>query len=322
MDLKNLKKILFKEIKKNSNIYVMGHNNLDLDCLAAMIGIGLISEKLNRKIYYIIDDQKFSSSIAKALENIKLSFIRYDEVKKSKKNLLIVVDTNKKSLISIKDLSIFSDVIVIDHHNMGIDSIDNCYCYIDSNTSSTSEIITELIRMFNVKLNKYYATIILSGIVLDTNNFVLRVSPRTFYNVHYLVNRDASLIEVQYLLKQDIKEFILRQKMLSNVVIIDKKIALASGANNIMYRREDLAKIAETLLQFNEIESSFVIGRLSKNEVGISGRTLGNLNVGELMSRYNGGGNDFEGATVINDKSIKTVKENLIKILKTEEDYR
>ena len=104
--------------------------------------------------------------------------------------------------------------------------------------------------------------------------------------------------------------------MLTDVVIINKNIAIASGVENELYRREDLAKVADTLLLFNNIETSFVIANLEKNEIGISGRSLKSLNVGEIMSKIGGGGNEFEGASKILNKKIKEVKRELIDILK------
>ena len=192
----------------------------------------------------------------------------------------------------------------------------NANLYIDSEASSTCEIFAYLLKRLRIKFSEDIATILLSGIVLDTSNFILRADKDTFYCAHYLVSKNASPIEVQYLLKQDIKKFITRQKMLTNVRIIDKNIAIAKGVKNVIYRREDLAKVAETLLLFNNIETSFVIGYLNNKEIGISGRTIGKNHIGRIMSELNGGGNKVEGATKIISNDINEVEDQLIEILK------
>ena len=71
--------------------------------------------------------------------------------------------------------------------------------------------------------------------------------------------------------------------------------AISSGRSNIKYRREDLAKIADTLLQFDKIEASFVVGKLGNGNIGISARSLGNINVGKILEHFNGGGDENEG---------------------------
>ena len=224
--------------------------------------------------------------------------------------------TNKDKLLSCKDvLDKFNQIIVIDHHNITEETLNINNLFNDSNYSSTCEIITELLRSFKINLTPKEATVILSGIVLDTNNFILKSTKKTFYNSYFLLNKGASTIEVQYLLKQDLNKFITRQKMLTNV-IIKNNIAIACGVEKELYRREDLAKIADTLLLFNNISSSFVIAYLEKDVVGISGRNLNKVNVGEILTKLGGGGNEYEAACNIIGKNIKEVKKELIEILK------
>ena len=64
---------------------------------------------------------------------------------------------------------------------------------------------------------------------------------------------------------------------------IDEKIAFTKASANTIYRREDLAKVADTLLFFNNIEASFVIGKLNKDTVGLSARSLGNYDIGKIL---------------------------------------
>ncbi len=318
MEIVKLKKELIREIKRHSNIYIIGHNYIDLDAFGAILGAFLIVKKFNKKPYIIIEDKELEPGVKKAIDKVKkLNIIKSNEIKDFEDSLLIIVDTNKEKLISCNYmLESFSNIIVIDHHDTGKETIKNANLYIDSEASSTCEIFAYLLKKLRIKFSEDIATILLSGIVLDTNNFILRADKDTFYCAHYLVSKNASPIEVQYLLKQDIKKFITRQKMLTNVRIIDKNIAIAKGVKNVIYRREDLAKVAETLLLFNNIETSFVIGYLNNKEIGISGRTLGKNHIGRIMSELNGGGNKVEGATKIISNDINEVEDQLIEILK------
>ena len=231
--------------------------------------------------------------------------------------MLIVVDVNNKDLVSCyKKPNKFQDIVVIDHHNLTKDSITTGLIYTDVEASSTCEIMVELLKLFNVSYDETVATLLLAGIVLDTNNYILKATEKTFYISYYLTSLGASPTKVQYLLKQDLKKIINRQKILTNIRIINKTIAIAIGSKKDKYRREDLARVADTLLLFNNIETSFVIGNLNNEEIGISGRTLGNKNIGKIMNKLDGGGNKSEGATRIKNKSIKEVEADLIKVLK------
>ncbi len=314
-------KLLKNKIKKSEYVYIIGHNNIDLDAFGSAIGISLIATKYNRKSFIIMDDKILEKGVNKALSLIKdrFNFVKTSFLKDKdlSASILVIVDTNKGYLVSCnKFFDKFKEIIVIDHHNVDKETLNNSINNIDINSSSTCEITADLIKKFFINISPTIATIIFSGIVLDTNNFVLRANKKTFYTAYFLLSKGASPIDVQYLLKQDIKKFINRQKMLTNLIIINNKIAIAKGVKKDIYSREELAKVAETLLLFDGIETSFVIGNLNNEEIGISGRTLGKCNIGNLMKKLDGGGNLNEGATKIKSQNIKDVEKKLVDILK------
>ena len=98
-------------------------------------------------------------------------------------------------------------------------------------------------------------------------------------------------------------------------VKITKKIAISKGLQTKVYRREDLAKIADTILLFDNIEASFVIGK-TVNGIGVSARSMGEIDVGKIMETIGGGGNTTEAATVITDKSLSEVLDLVNKTIK------
>ena len=83
-----------------------------------------------------------------------------------------------------------------------------------------------------------------------------------------------------------------------------------------IYRNQDLATIAENLLQFENVEASFVIGKLDKRTVGISARSIGNIDVGDVLEALGGGGDLNEAGARIDNTSIKKVEASLREILK------
>jgi c-di-AMP phosphodiesterase-like protein len=76
-----------------------------------------------------------------------------------------------------------------------------------------------------------------------------------------------------------------------------------------------LAKIADTLIMFNDIEASFVIANLKGNAVGISSRSIGNLNVGEILEKIGGGGDVHEAAAKLTNRTIEEVSIQLSKLI-------
>ena len=320
MDILKQAKEIRKRIKKHPCVFIMGHKNLDLDAIGSALGVYALVKKYRKKCYIINDDEVHELGVSKIIQEQNPSiFIKSEEIEKYKstKNLLIVVDTNKENLLHHPELlSIMDDIIVIDHHQTNQHTIKNAWIVLDEDASSACEMITELLYSAKIKVNSKVATVILSGIVLDTNNFVLKTNEKTYFAAYYLSSLGASTKKVQYYLKQDIKDYIIRQRVITDVEVIENKYAITTGSEKIKYRREELAKIASTLLQFNGIEASFVVGRNQDNNIGISARSEGNLNVGKLMEKLGGGGGDHEAAAQLENESIESVKEKIYNMLK------
>lgn len=316
-DLKNIKKIL----KKASNIYIMGHKGIDLDAFGAALGIYCYASYLKKEANIVIDERKLESSTSKAVTGFrtKINIIKSKEIKEryDDNSLLVIVDTNKQFLLqNPKTLDEFNNVIVIDHHSISDTSIsnENIRLFVDTQYSSTCEMITQMLINDNYYIDSEIATMLLAGIVLDTNNFVIKTDTNTYYAAYYLSKCGANSTKVQYLLKQDIKEYINMQKVITDVVVI-KNIAISRGLQTQIYRREDLAKIADTILLFSNIEASFVVGKIDGG-IGVSARSMGNIDVGKLLESFGGGGDNHEAATKITDKSLNEVFDSIIKLSK------
>lgn len=315
---------LNRKIRSAKKVFLMAHKDLDLDALGSSIGMYVFLKRKRKECYIIVDDINHELGVEKVLRELEgcIKIIKSHEVEKyqsSKKsqNLLMILDTNKTELLQNKELlSKFDKKIVIDHHDTGKTSIKNAVMIIDTEVSSTCEMITELIEFYDIEIESYYATVLLAGIVLDTNNFTLKTNPETYYAAYYLTNLGASAKKVQYLLKQDIKEYTERQKLLSDIETINDKIAFTKATQYTIYRREDLAKVADTLLFFNNIEAAFVIGKISKNTVGVSARSLGNYEINKILEKLGGGGNNYNGAAKFENTTISKVEQQLKKIIK------
>lgn len=318
------RKILTNEIRKSKTIFLMAHKDLDLDALGSAIGMYMILKQKKKDCYIIIDDKTHELGVEKVLKELEgcISIIRSEQLEKylnprNSKNLLIVLDTNKTDLVQNKDvLKKIDKKIIIDHHDLGKTTIKDASIIVDNEVSSTCEMITELIEFYDIEIESYYATVLLSGIVLDTNNFTLKTNPETYYAAYYLSSLGASAKKVQYLLKQDILEYTERQKLLSDIETINNKIAFTKATQYTIYRREDLAKVADTLLFFNNVEASFVIGKIGKETVGLSARSLGNYDISKILTKLGGGGDAYNGAARFEKTTISKVEQQLKKLIK------
>lgn len=318
--MKMLKREVFKNIYKAKKVYLMAHSNIDLDAYASMAGFSLIAKKFRKEVYIIIDDIKIEKATLQAIEltSKNVNIITSEKAKQTKdeRSLLVILDVNKPILTTNEQLvRLFDKVMVIDHHNITNETLKTDKLFVYKKASSTCEIVAELISKFKVKIPKDIATIMLGGIALDTNNFTYKMTEKSFYYCYYLASKGADITKAQLLLKQDLKEYINRSRIIANTKI-DGEIAITTGQRLKTYSPQDLAKIADTLLSFKGIKNAFAIGKLNKNKIGVSARSLNKVNAGKLMEKFGGGGNNNEAAAIIENKTIKEIEKEIVSSLK------
>lgn len=311
-------KNIINSIKKASVVYIIGHSDLDLDAFGAELAVSVLCDFYDKKNYILIGDRKLEKGVIRAIDYINVSNIITPSNIGSvdaEKSLLIIVDTNSSVLVNKKVLDLFTNKIVIDHHELVQSSIIGANNLVDGNYSSCCEILYEMLSMNKIKISDKLATIMLSGIVMDTCNYVIRTRANTFYVSYELVKNGASVNDAQYLLKSDLDAYIKRQKVITDVRVM-KTVALSKGLQTEVYRKEELAKIADTLLLFDNISTSIVIGKISKKEVGISARSNGEVSVGKLMQLFGGGGDMFSAAAKITDTTVNKVSKEVEKMVR------
>lgn len=308
-----------KLMKDSDQVFITAHKNIDLDALGSILGMYYISSNVGKTTYIIIDDEEVNPEVKRTLSTIKridnIVPIKYTDFKKisTNKSLLIITDTNKENRLQNKNLVKFKNKVVIDHHIKTSDSItDAVYECVDINSSSACEMVLSLLRDLNVYIPSEIASIMLAGIYIDTNGFVLKTTEATHEVVALLYKFGADNIEVQYLLKQNLNEYKRRQKIILKAEIYDN---IAIAVSKSKYLSTELAKASDILLTFNNVEASFTIAKLSNNVIGISARSLGNVDVEKIMNYFGGGGHKTDAATQISNKDVDKVKEELLKYI-------
>ncbi|MDL5041575.1 DHH family phosphoesterase [Heyndrickxia coagulans] len=312
---------------ERDKVMIMGHKFPDMDAIGAAVGIRKVAEINQKDGYIILNPSETDTSVKRLLGEIKqypdlyARFITPDEALEmaTDDTLLVVVDTHKPSfVIDERIVRRIENVVVIDHHRRGEDFIKNpLLVYMEPYASSTSELVTELMEYQpkNGKINMLEATALLAGIIVDTKSFTLRTGSRTFDAASYLRAQGADTVLVQKFLKEDLRSYIQRAKLVETVKFPLNGIAVAKGKNDTIYSPVLMAQAADTILTMNGVDASFVVGRRSENEVGISARSLGSVNVQIIMEALDGGGHLSNAATQLKNITVDEAEEKLIQVI-------
>ena len=273
---------MLKLINDSKNVIIMGHKFADLDSVASSIGLASTIKKMNKSCYIVIDRLKNLADVL--IERFKDSDIYSLIVEEETavklldfNTLLIVVDTHNPKFLESYDLyENCRNVIVIDHHRKMVDAINDAVIfYHEPHASSTSELVCELIQYFGekYKLKALEAEALLSGIMLDTKNFTIKVGVRTFEAAAYLKRLGADTVAVRKLFSSSLELYEKRTQL-----VVSAKIYRNCAISMTELTTKDLRIIcpqaADELLKIVGIEASFVIYSLD-DVVNITARSLG-----------------------------------------------
>lgn len=310
-------------IERSDKVLIMGHKFSDLDCIGAATGIySTVTKAFSKRAYVVCDREK---SMAKTLiERLEVHnedmFISCDRAQSlvTDKTLLVIVDTHSPDFIeSVKLHKACSHVIVIDHHRKMVNYIDNTEVFFHEPTaSSTSEMVTELIGYLSDDgLSKVEAEALLSGIMLDTKNFVINTGVRTFEAAAHLRKKGADTVAVRNMFSSSIDTYRDKYKLVSKAQIVNN--CAISTIDKVMKNSRLLsAQAADEMLTITDVYASFVISPIDSKNVNISARSYGKINVQLIMEKLGGGGHQNMAAVQLSDTTVEQARDKLIAVIR------
>lgn len=319
-------------IEEATNVLIMGHRHTDLDCMGAGIGVYSIVSALEKNCKIVLNN--ITSSVSYLYDRVKNdekysdAFITSEEALKlvNKKTLLIVVDVYKAGLCECPELiDKAKKIVVFDHHRKGVDYIENAVLtYHEPYASSTCELITEMLMHINktIPIKQVEADAILAGIIVDTKNFAFKTGIKTFEAAAFLKKKGADTIRVKKLFKNSLDCYNARANVVTNMKLYRDNIAISVLEDNIDNPLLVVAQACDELLNIDNINASFVLCRTNDN-ISISARSFGEVNVQLIMEKLGGGGHQSVSATQIQDvtieEAIDMLKEAIDEYFKEEE---
>ena len=314
---------------EGDNVIIMGHKNPDVDSIGSSIGVAKIASSNGIKANIILNDEDIDDTLSRLMKEVEAKedlyniFINSEDAwdKMSPKTTVVIVDTHRPSMVLDEDiLNKATRKVVIDHHRRADDMISSpLLVYMEPYASSASELVAELLEYQNKqkKLSRIEATVMLTGIIVDTRNYTLRTGSRTFDAASYLRSSGADPVLAQTFLKDDIDTFIARSDLIKSAEISDEGIAIVKADDTMTYHPVTVAQAADQLLQIEGVQASFVMAIREDETIGVSARSLGQVNVQIIMEEMNGGGHLTNAATRIEGKTMDEAYNELKEVIDT-----
>ena len=299
-----------RDIMENSDeVYVMGHHNEDYDAFGAAMGVACMARSLGKKVHIVLSEM--NEGIDRIVDLVQKDeayeglFLRPGDITEtpSLSSLLVVVDAHIPHILADPALlERIPKVVVIDHHRRSEHFIKNpLLVYIETASSSASELVTELLMYFgdNICPTRLDATALYSGVVVDTKNFNVGAGVRTFDAAAYLRRAGADPVLVRTLFQSDYETTVSLARAKANAVYYPGGLIVGSLPDLLPNGQIIAAQAADGMLRVDSVRMSIYVFPLASDVVGISARSSGEMNVQVIMEAFGGGGHaNVAGAQV------------------------
>jgi c-di-AMP phosphodiesterase-like protein len=323
---------LISLINASDRVLIMGHAMMDMDAFGACLGMKAICNRLKKNSRIVVDLKNtefktrsaMTSSFGKdELDKLVVTSKEAEDLINGN-TLLIVVDVHTPNMVMApKLIDKAAKIVVIDHHRRAEEYIDSpVFNHIDPAASSACELISEFIRFSSInpriELPSTYATIMLSGIFLDSGYFKSRSTGiRTFEAATILKEYGADNSLADDFLKDDYEEHKEVTDITTNLDTPYYGVVIATANPDRLYDHATIAKAANLCLTFKGVHAAFVMGKVSNREMRVSARSDGTINVSLLAERLGGGGHFTSAAVTFNTSDPREVKNAILAVLES-----
>lgn len=321
-------------IETHEKTVIMGHSFPDIDSVGSAIGIYRIAKTLDKRAHIVITEE--SASLKPILDVFRNNpeyeedmFITGAKAKSlvDSDTLLVVVDVNRPTYTDTKELlELTKSIVVLDHHRQMDDHIDNAVLsYVEPYASSVCEMVAEFLQYVSdeLRLRPAEADAMYGGIMIDTNNFLMKTGVRTFEAAAYLRRNGADVTKIRKLFRTDFAEYQARANAISNSEVYLQHFAFAvfNGAG-LPNPTITAAQSANEMLAIEGVKGAFVFVEYN-GKIYLSARSIDELNVQLVCEKLGGGGHmSAAGAQFVEismDEAVEKVKTTIQEMIENKE---
>lgn len=311
----------------SEKVIVMGHKMTDIDSLGAAVGVCRAAKHVGKPAYIVLGD--ISSNIRPWVNKLMQDKEAHDEnlfltheqaiEMTNQSTAVIVVDTNRPSMVECEELLYLTrTIVVVDHHRQSAEKIENAaLSYVEPSASSACEMISEILQYYdeNVRLRPSEADCVYAGILVDTNNFAAKTGMRTFEAAAFLRRKGADMTRVRKAFREDMTTYKARAEVVRHAeAYMDCYAISVCPSEGLESPTVVGAQAANELLSIVGVKASFVLTEYN-DTVYVSARAIDEVNVQIIMERLGGGGHLNIAGAQIKNSNIEEAKVKLKEVL-------
>jgi len=323
-------RVIFNTIKdlisKSSKVIIVGHNEMDADCVGAALCMSNVVLAQAKQSYIVIKDVAIEPMIGDVLRKYnnvltkKHSYVSQSQAidMLDEDTLVILVDHHSLDQSAAPELiKRASKSIVIDHHRRKVDlQFDPMMIYVEASASSAGELTGEFLPYLPKKytLLQEEANIMYLGILIDTDRFRIRTGVRTFDVAKLLRKYGADPVTCDILCEEPYDMVLKRSAIINQAKIVNGNI-LISSLNEGKFPRSIASQACDVMVKTKEADAAFVICNNTNEDTIITARSNGKINVQIIMEKMHGGGHMSAAGLQRKDTTVGKLENELLLVL-------
>lgn len=310
-------------IQESDRVFVMGHGHEDYDAIGAAVGVTHLAKASGKPVNIVLSAYEDTShKMINALdadkemgpmlmtEKTALNII-------TDKSVLFIVDTHVPQVVAAPELlRAAKKRVVIDHHRRNASIISpTLLTYMEPSASSASELVSELIQYYggDRDLTTLEASCLYAGLVVDTKNFSVQTSVRTFDAASFLRRSGADAKLVRALFAVNIETVRIKSEIMAHLKTVDGYMVFAECPAGTEQAQIIAGQVADYLVTVEGIHASFLFYHVEEGVTSISARSDGTVNVQVVMEALGGGGHlTVSGAQISGDMTIEAATQKIV----------
>lgn len=310
-------------IQESDRVFVMGHGHEDYDAIGAAVGVTHLAKASGKPVNIVLSAYEDTShKMINALdadkemgpmlmtEKTALNII-------TDKSVLFIVDTHVPQVVAAPELlRAAKKRVVIDHHRRNASIISpTLLTYMEPSASSASELVSELIQYYggDRDLTTLEASCLYAGLVVDTKNFSVQTSVRTFDAASFLRRSGADAKLVRALFAVNVETVRIKSEIMAHLKTVDGYMVFAECPAGTEQAQIIAGQVADYLVTVEGIHASFLFYHVEEGVTSISARSDGTVNVQVVMEALGGGGHLMvSGAQISGDMTIEAATQKIV----------
>lgn len=299
-----------RELGEAKRVLVVSHIRPDGDAVGALLGLGLALSNAGKDVQMVLPDG--IPSIFQFLDG-------YERVRihpEGEFDYLCFVDCSELERAQSALTGDIKPDLNIDHHptNSNFARIN----LVDTNAASTTEIIADLLPLWDLPLTKDVASALLTGLVTDTIGFrTSNVSPKAMRLAAELMELDANLSDIYHhtLVYRSIEAVRLWGIGLGKLERSGRMVWTSltlDDRKSVNYPGRDDADLVNILTSIEDIDVALIFSEQPHQKIKVSWRSRPGFDVSKLAMSFGGGGHSAASGAEI-EGNLQNVKDEVLK---------